>query len=236
MKWAVVAPPDSSWESDLVAVLRDLLEHDVVAATSARELESADCVVLSGDGSWCDAVVAQAVAAETLGRALVEHAGRDRLLLGIGAGFGAACALGLLPGRLVPNEPSGFLGRMVSLRVEGVANPWAERAVVGDTWQMPLRSAAARFVAEDRVLDRLERDGRILLRYVRNPVGAARDIAGVMSPTGNVLGLAVHPENVVDASLVEAEWPGLESGRVLFESIADWVDGGVRRGSVESQR
>ena len=61
-------------------------------------------------------------------------------------------------------------------------------------------------------------------------------LVGRSSPGHNVLGIALHPENVVDASLVEPQWPGLESGRVLFESIVDWVESGVHHGVVESER
>lgn len=235
VKWAVVAPPGSTWEADLVSVLGDLFEHEVVCAHAPDDLRGADCVALCGDEGWCGTLVAQAMAAETLGRAVVQYA-EDGLVLAIGEGFGAACGLGLLPGRVVDNVPAGFIGRMVELRVESVANAWAERAMVGDTWKMPLRTTAGRFVAEEPELDRLERDGLVLLRYVKNPNGSARDIAAIMSPSRSVLGVAVHPENVVDASLIEVQWPGLDSGRVLFDSIADWVEEGLRRGSVESQR
>ncbi len=236
MKWAVVAPPGSTWESDLVSVLRDLFEHDVVRAYEPDAIRGTDCVALCGDEAWCGAFASQAIAAGTLGRAVVEHAAAGGLTLATGAGFGAACSLGLLPGRLVANEPAGFVGRMVALRVEGVANAWAERAMVGDVWRMPVRTATGRYVAEDSELDRLERDGLVLLRYVDNPNGSSRDIAAVMGPRRNVLGIAVHPENVVDASLVEVQWPGLDSGRLFFESISDWVEDGAHRGSIESQR
>lgn len=235
MRWAIVAPPGSTWETDLVSVLRDLFEHDVVCARESADLATAECVALAGDEPWRDAFVAQARAAGTLGRAVVQHAS-DGLVLAIGAGFGAACALDLLPGELVRNEPEGFIGRMVGLRVEGVGNPWAERAMVGDVWRMPLRTATGCYRADDAQLDRLERDGLVLLRYETNPIGSARDIAAIMSPARNVLGIAVHPENVVDASLVEVQWPGLDSGRVLFDSVSDWVEEGLRRGSIESQR
>lgn len=235
MRWSIVAPEDSAWESDLEEVLRDLFEHDVACVRTPEDLRDTDAVVLCGDEAWAEHFLVDASAAETLGRKVVDHATEGGLLLCIGWGFKVACALGLLPGRVEANDPSGFLCRMVTLRVESVANPWAERATVGDVWQMPLRTSAGRYVAEDATLDQLERDGRVLLRFVDDPVGASRGIAGVMSSRRNILGLAVHPENVVDASLVEAQWPGLESGRVLFDSVADWIETGVRR-AIESER
>lgn len=235
MRWIVVAPEDSTWESDLTSVLRDLFEHQVGVAREPADLGGADAVVLCGDHAWADHFVSQSVAAQTLERAVVEYAQDGGLVLAVGSGFAVACALGLLPGRLERNEPEGFLARMVSLRVESVANPWAERATVGDVWHMPVRTRSGRFVATKAELDELERDGRILLRYVVNPVGASRDIAAIMNRRSNVLGISVHPENVVDASLVEAQWPGLDSGRVLFDSVADWVETGARR-AIESER
>ncbi len=236
MKWSILAPGDTRWLSDMAAVLGDLLDHEVVEATTPRVLSSVDGVVLCGDETWRKKIVAEAVAAGTLARAAVEYARDGGLLLAIGSGFGAACNLGLLPGDVLENQPGGFLSRMVGLRVEGIANPWAQRAMVGDVWEMPVRSEASRFVAPGADLDQLERDGLILLRYVDNPNGSARDIAAIMNRRRNVLGIAPHPENVVDASLVEPQWPGLESGRVFFESVADWVDEGAHRGPAESQR
>lgn len=236
MKWAIAAPPDSAWGSDLVAVLRDLLEHEVRLAESEDDLRGVDAVALSGDEAWCAALATEAMAAGTLGRGLADYARDGGLLLAIGAGFAAACALGLLPGELLRNEPEGFVCRMVGLRVQGIANPWAQRAVVGDLWRLPVRTACGRYRAEGAVLDQLERDGLVLLRYEENPTGSERDIAAVMNRRRNVLGITVHPENVVDASLVDPQWPGLDSGRILLESLAGWVEEGFHRGAVESSR
>ena len=39
------------------------------------------------------------------------------------------------------------------------------------------------------------------MRYLDNPNGSARDIAGVTNEAGNVVGLMPHPEHAVDAAL-----------------------------------
>ena len=50
-----------------------------------------------------------------------------------------------------------------------------------------------------RTLDELEGEGRVVARYVgANPNGSARDIAGIASATGTVVGLMPHPEHAVD--------------------------------------
>ena len=48
-------------------------------------------------------------------------------------------------------------------------------------------------------LERLEKDGRVAVRYVDgNPNGSLRDIAGVTSEDGRIVGLMPHPEHAVE--------------------------------------
>ena len=66
------------------------------------------------------------------------------------------------------------------------------------------------------MLDELEADGQVVLRYAPgdNPNGSPRDIAGVCNAAGNVLGLMPHPEHAVDPLTGSAD------GLRLFESAA----------------
>ena len=236
MKWAVVAPPGSRWQLDLATVLGDLLEHEVVLASQPEALRSVEALVVCGDEGWRRQLRLEAGTAQTLGRALCEYANEGGLLLAIGEGFGAVCDMGLLPGTVEANQPAGFISRMVALEVRSVSNPWAQRAAVGDRWWMPLRSSSARFVADEAEVERLEHDGRILLQYIDDAVGSTHGIAAVMNAGRNVLGMSVHPENVVDAVLTTPHFPGVESGRILFDSVGDWYDDGAYRGRGDSQR
>jgi phosphoribosylformylglycinamidine synthase len=54
----------------------------------------------------------------------------------------------------------------------------------------------------------------VALRYLDNPNGAARDIAGVMNARGTVMGMMPHPERVCDPAL------GRMGGWPIFESLA----------------
>jgi phosphoribosylformylglycinamidine synthase len=51
------------------------------------------------------------------------------------------------------------------------------------------------------------------VRYVDNPNGSLRDIAGICNERRNVMGLMPHPEDAVESLL------GSSDGRVLFESM-----------------
>ena len=73
-----------------------------------------------------------------------------------------------------------------------------------------------RYFATDETLDELEANGQVAFRYAEghNPNGSARDIAGVTSREGNVLGLMPHPEHAVDPLT------GSDDGLCVFRSIA----------------
>ncbi len=49
------------------------------------------------------------------------------------------------------------------------------------------------------VLDELEGEGRVVFRYRDNMNGSMRDIAGISSADGRVVGLMPHPEHATEA-------------------------------------
>jgi phosphoribosylformylglycinamidine synthase subunit PurQ / glutaminase len=51
------------------------------------------------------------------------------------------------------------------------------------------------------------------MRYVDNPNGSLRDIAGICSESRNVMGMMPHPERASDPLL------GSTDGRVILESM-----------------
>jgi phosphoribosylformylglycinamidine synthase len=69
------------------------------------------------------------------------------------------------------------------------------------------------FIAEDRVLDQLEREDRVAFRYVDNPNGSQRNIAGILNASRNVLGMMPHPERASDPLL------GSTDGHLILGSL-----------------
>ena len=62
-----------------------------------------------------------------------------------------------------------------------------------------LKNGEGAFVADEDTLDRLEGEGRVVVRYLDgNPNGSQRDIAGITNERGNVVGLMPHPEHAVE--------------------------------------
>ena len=68
------------------------------------------------------------------------------------------------------------------------------------------------YFADDATLDRLEGEGRVAFRYADECNGSQRRIAGILNPTGTVLGMMPHPERAIEPEL------GGSDGRALFES------------------
>ena len=117
----------------------------------------------------------------------------------------------ILPGQLVRNGGLSFVCRTVTVRVESDATPFTSRYRVGQELRLPVAHGDGRYVADEATLDRLERERRVVFRYVGgNPNGAMRDIAGVASEEGNVVGMMPHPERSVEAIL------GSRDGLALF--------------------
>jgi phosphoribosylformylglycinamidine (FGAM) synthase-like amidotransferase family enzyme len=110
----------------------------------------------------------------------------------------------------------------VRIRVENADTMFTSQCEMGDVLRIPVAHGDGRFTADEDTLDRLEGEGRVIFRYVNaegvqdaesNPNGAMRDIAGIISAEGNVLGLMPHPERAME------ELIGSADGRRIFESL-----------------
>jgi phosphoribosylformylglycinamidine (FGAM) synthase-like amidotransferase family enzyme len=98
---------------------------------------------------------------------------------------------------------------------------------------LPIAHADGNYYADPQTLAELEERGQVVFRYCNelgdatpeaNPNGSLNNIAGVSNEAGNVVGMMPHPERACEAIL------GGTDGRRIFESVAEWVRGGVRVG------
>jgi phosphoribosylformylglycinamidine synthase len=182
-----------------------------------------DLVVLPGGFSYGDYLRCGAIARfSPIMQAVKEHAASGKLLLGICNGFQILCEAGLLPGALIRNRSLHFVCQHQNVRVENVANPFLHLARTGATLRIPIAHGEGGYVADAATLRQLEREDRVLLRYVNaggaavdtaNPNGSLESIAGIVNEGRNVFGLMPHPERACDSRL------GSDDGRVIFESI-----------------
>jgi len=217
MKFGVIQFPGSCDERDTLAACRRVGDAELVWHTNTS-LDGFDAIVVPGGFSYGDYLRTGAIArfAPAM-EALAEFAAAGGPVLGICNGFQVLCEAHLLPGALLPNESLRFLCRQVELEVVTDRTAFTAGIEPGTRLSIPSKHAGGRFYAPDEVLDELEANNQIVLRYApgENPNGSVRDIAGVSNREGNVVGLMPHPEHAVDPLT------GSVDGLRLFAAVAE---------------
>ena len=201
MKAAVIVFPGSNCDRDMGVALR-LAGADVsmVWHKDAALPEGTDLVAIPGGFSFGDYLRCGAIAANSpISKAIVAHAQRGGYVLGVCNGFQVLTETGLLPGALMRNAGLTFICKDVPLAVEAAASDFLRGYSEGAQISLPVAHHDGNYQADDATLDRLEGEGLVTFRYLDNPNGAARNIAGLTSDNGRVLGLMPHPERAVDA-------------------------------------
>jgi len=165
-----------------------------------RSLAGVDAVVLPGGFSYGDYLRCGAIARFAPVMELVIDQARAGLpVLGICNGFQILCETHLLPGALTRNDSLHFVCRDQRLRIDSTSTPWTSDYEPGQEIVVPLKNGEGGYVADERTLDGLEAEGRVVARYLEvNPNGSRRDIAGISNAAGNVVGLMPHPEHAVE--------------------------------------
>jgi phosphoribosylformylglycinamidine synthase I len=219
MMWGVLQFPGSCDERDALHACELAGGEARLIWHEERDLDSVDAVVVPGGFSYGDYLRAGAIARFSPAmEAVAEFAAAGGPVLGICNGFQVLCETGLLPGALLLNESMRFVCRQVELQDGHLDPPEGSQASIlpGETLSIPAKHGEGRYWAPEEMLDSLEANGQVALRYApgQNPNGSARDIAGVRNAAGNVLGLMPHPEHAVDAMT------GSTDGLRVFGAVA----------------
>jgi phosphoribosylformylglycinamidine synthase subunit PurQ / glutaminase len=210
---AVVVFPGSNDDRDAAWAMTALGADTRLVWHAEEELPEVDAVVLPGGFSYGDYLRCGAIARFSPAmKAVTAFAGEGGLVLGICNGFQILCEAGLLPGVLRPNASLEFVCADVAVRVERADTAFTSRSEPGQELVIPVKHGEGSYHAPDE----LEED-QIVFRYApgANPNGSERDIAGVLSGDGNVLGLMPHPEHAVDPLL------GSGDGALVLASFID---------------
>ena len=224
MKAAVVVFPGSNCDRDVAVALQKVTggKVDMVWHGDAA-MPTVDLIVLPGGFAYGDYLRCGAMAAHSpIMRDVVARAEGGTPVLGICNGFQVLTETGLLPGVLMRNASLRFVCRDVHLKVERTDTLFTSHYRGGEVIRIPVAHGDGNYFADEATLDQLEREGRVVFRYVdsegnrtpeANPNGAQRDIAGICDPTRRILGMMPHPERLFEPLL------GGSDGRRLFESV-----------------
>ena len=220
MKSAVIVFPGSNCDRDLAVALEQITggKAAMVWHKEAQLAEGTDFIGIPGGFSYGDYLRSGAMAARSpVMRAVKDAAARGVPVIGLCNGFQVLTEAGLLPGALMRNARLSFVCRPVPLRVENSQSLFTANYDAGETVTFPVAHHDGNYQADPETLDRLEGEGRVAFRYLDDVNGSARNIAGILNDTGNVLGLMPHPERVVEAA------HGGTDGRRLFEGLLETV-------------
>ncbi|MEO0632947.1 MAG: phosphoribosylformylglycinamidine synthase subunit PurQ [Pseudomonadota bacterium] len=215
MKAAVIVFPGSNCDRDLaVAFKASGAEVEMVWHKDTALPAGVDIVGVPGGFSFGDYLRCGAIAANApIVSALRNHATRGGYVLGICNGFQVLTETGLLPGALLRNAGLKYICRTVELRVETLQSAFTEGYNAGDEIDIPIAHHDGNYFADAATLDALEAEDRVAFRYVDNPNGSQRDIAGILSENRRVLGMMPHPERAADSG------HGGTDGQALFRAL-----------------
>ena len=215
----VVTFPGTQDDTDALRAARLVGAEPVALWHRDPALHSVDAVILPGGFSYGDYLRCGAIARfSPVMESVIAAAHEGMPVLGICNGFQVLCESHLLPGALIRNAGTLFINRDVKLRVESTATAWTSDYSVGQEILIPIKNGEGKFAADERTLDELEGEGRVIARYLSNPNGSARDIAGIANAAGNVVGLMPHPEHAVEE--LTGPYPGpATDGLAFFTSV-----------------
>ena len=220
MKSAVIVFPGSNCDRDMAEALRLATGRapEMVWHRDGELPDGLDVIAIPGGFSYGDYLRAGAMAAQSpVMRAVRQAAERGVAILGVCNGFQVLTEARMLPGALMRNAGISFVCRDVPLKVENSQSAFTCGYEAGEEIVLPVAHHDGNYQADPETLDRLEGEGRVAFRYADTVNGAARDIAGILNETGNVLGMMPHPERAVEPA------HGRTDGLRLFEGLLEAV-------------
>ena len=196
----VITFPGSLDDKDAARAVQIAGGESVSIWHADADLHGVDAVVLPGGFSYGDYLRCGAIAkfAPVMVK-LVDAAKGGLPILGICNGFQVLTESHLLPGALTRNDHLHFICRDQKLRIENNSSMWTSDFEIGQEILIPLKNGEGGYVADEKTLEELEAEGRVIARYLEiNPNGSRRDIAGITNARGNVVGIMPHPEHAVE--------------------------------------
>lgn len=218
MKSAVIVFPGSNCDRDVQIALKTSTNFSptMVWHKDGEIPANTDLIVIPGGFSYGDYLRCGAIAANSNVNAQIrKHAERGGYILGICNGFQILCEMKLLPGMLIRNKTLKFICNSQRLEIANFDTAFTWAYSPNNTISIPIAHSEGNFFADDDTLSSLEGENRVVFRYIENPNGSARNIAGIMSPNGRILGMMPHPERAIGVH------EGGTDGINLFNSLKE---------------
>jgi phosphoribosylformylglycinamidine synthase len=228
MKFGIVVFPGSNCDQDAHHAAVEVLGQQAdYIWHKETDLKGADVLVLPGGFAHGDYLRVGAMARFAPVMASVRaFAAAGGPVIGICNGFQILLEAGLLPGAMLRNRGLQYRCEHVTVRVEETDTPFTCAARRGQVLSIPIGHGEGNYFAPPDVIDRLEANRQVVLRYTDpqgrvddgwNPNGSVHAIAGICNEERNVFGLMPHPERACEPLV------GGTDGLVILQSMVDWM-------------
>jgi phosphoribosylformylglycinamidine synthase len=206
---------ETEWAFNLAGAFAERIHINQIIRKE-KKLSDYQILVIPGGFSYGDDIAAGKVLANQIKLKLwdeVEKFIQDKkVILGICNGFQVLVKSGILPFNteqvvtLEWNDSGRFEDRWVYLKVEENVSPFFKG--LPDIIRMPVAHAEGKFLPmNNKVLKEIENKKQIILRYCDkngnlvgypyNPNGSTKNIAGICSENGLIIGMMPHPERCI---------------------------------------
>jgi phosphoribosylformylglycinamidine synthase subunit PurQ / glutaminase len=223
-KFGIIVFPGSNCDHDAYHVVKQIAKREVnFLWHKEHDLQESDVIIVPGGFSYGDYLRSGAIARYSpIMTEVVRFAERGGLVMGVCNGFQILTEAGLLPGALLRNASRQFVCDNVTLRVENASTSFTSSLKEGALMNIDIAHGEGNYFTDADTLKQIEDNNQVLFRYCdksgnispeSNPNGSMNNIAGIINPQGNVLGMMPHPERCSESILGSADGFG------IFESI-----------------
>tara|TARA_Y100000590_G_scaffold470471_1_gene665447 strand:- start:5259 stop:5921 length:663 start_codon:yes stop_codon:yes gene_type:complete len=196
------------------AVKKVLGVKPIIVSCKEDIIPSSDLIILPGGFSYGDYLRSGAIAArEPIMADLIKKAQEGTFIMGICNGFQILTEANLLPGTLLTNSSLRFISKLVSLEIQRNDNFFCNAFVKREKINIPIAHHDGNYFVDKTLLNQIEENNQVALRYSEPTNGSLNNIAGVYNDKFNILGLMPHPERAIDSDT------GSDNGIKFFQSM-----------------
>ena len=211
---AVITFPGSNCDRDMFVALDKIFNKTYRLWHKDTKIpDDVDFIAIPGGFSYGDYLRSGSMAANSpIMSEVKKFAANGGYVLGVCNGFQILTEAGLLPGVLLRNKELKFISKQITLEIAN-NNSQFTKGYNKKHIEIPIAHHDGNYFCDDATLESLEENNQIAFKYLANPNGSCKDIAGILNKKKNVLGMMPHPERAID------ELVGGLDGLPLFQSL-----------------